>query len=547
MFRIIAVIVKSTSLFCHECALGLIPSILTSMKWLARVGRVGGWAGLVGGICLLLSAVAWAQPAQDMPQAGCAGASFYSALFSGGTGSYELYARLSKPGERGEAKVVAQDEGGVCTTLGSVRASGDAWTYVGNWQAPVGQGHLTQFTLESSVFQGLLEANRPMLMLVPQSSPVCRPTDECRVTVQGQSGVIRPAAARIQGDTLRLVEVRDPAADKLQGVSYYVDNELAYSKSHLEAFDSHYVGPGEHTLQRVLHYASGQQVLLRDTIDRGYGDQLLNALLFSFIYGRKTALQLVVGVLLACLLWWLLMLSVHWLYRRHLWKVTHFVRRSSRARTGPLPPEPPHFTRPDSLLVGLLKYMLPAGLVLSLAIVALVALGRYVVQVYQVSGPSMENTLHHGDVVAINRWSISWAKLTSKSVRPGRGDVVLVQPVSAVASLMNDPRETLIKRIIGLPGERVTIAGNKVTVYNTEHPQGFDPDAGSDWQPTMKPGDANALPGFLQSVDITIGPGEVFVMGDNRSQSTDSRVFGTVDVDTLRGRAFMTVNDRRIL
>lgn len=95
----------------------------------------------------------------------------------------------------------------------------------------------------------------------------------------------------------------------------------------------------------------------------------------------------------------------------------------------------------------------------------------------------------------------------------------------------------LIKRVIGLPGERVVLHDGHYTVYNETNPDGFDPDKDQEYAK-----DILTTPG---KVDITVGAGEIFVSGDNRMNSLDSRNFGAINASSVTGIAtirFVPVN-----
>jgi signal peptidase I len=92
----------------------------------------------------------------------------------------------------------------------------------------------------------------------------------------------------------------------------------------------------------------------------------------------------------------------------------------------------------------------------------------------------------------------------------------------------NDPKEFFLKRIIGLPGERIKIADGIITIYNTAHPEG-------------KELHESYLPTDLYTIGeetAVIGENEYYVMGDNRSNSFDSRRFGAVNKSMIVGRAW---------
>jgi len=125
-----------------------------------------------------------------------------------------------------------------------------------------------------------------------------------------------------------------------------------------------------------------------------------------------------------------------------------------------------------------------------------------------IDGQSMEPTLENGERVLVVKPELLVGE-------PERGDVVLIRD--------EDGRD-LIKRVAALPGETVSVRGD--TVYVDGEPLRG---ASAGWD----------LPGF-SGVSTTVPPGHVYVLGDNRDRSTDSRSFGPVPVDRIKGEAVFT-------
>jgi signal peptidase I len=156
-----------------------------------------------------------------------------------------------------------------------------------------------------------------------------------------------------------------------------------------------------------------------------------------------------------------------------------------------------------------------------LALVIAIAIQRYAFQSYQVFGQSMEPTLHEGDYLVISKLGASLAKFGNNNYIPKRGDIIVID------SSLTGTR--LIKRVIGLPGERVTVSGGSVTIYNKEHPDGFNPY------------EALNLPERFTDGQLTteVPAGNVFVIGDNRQagNSLDSRnELGPVPAEHIIGQ-----------
>ena len=170
-----------------------------------------------------------------------------------------------------------------------------------------------------------------------------------------------------------------------------------------------------------------------------------------------------------------------------------------------------------------------------LAAALLVALGliAFVFQSYQVDGPSMQQTLHNNDRLIVWKMARTWAKITGHQYVPQRGDIIIFTQ-SGLANFGQENTKQLIKRVIGLPGDRVVVANNVITVYNKEHPDGFQPDK-------TLPYGVNITEPAEQEVDYTLGKDQLFVSGDNRINSLDSRFFGPIKTDQIIGKLVVRV------
>lgn len=156
--------------------------------------------------------------------------------------------------------------------------------------------------------------------------------------------------------------------------------------------------------------------------------------------------------------------------------------------------------------------------VVYLVIAGAIALGvrSYVAAPYIVVGASMEPTFDNYHYLIID-------KLSYRLGQPQRGDVL-------VLDLPQNESRALIKRLIGLPGETVVIAGNTVTIKNTAHPDGFT---------LSEPYLAAENLGGPTDIRVTLKPDEYFVLGDNRRVSSDSRIWGVLPRQDIVGRVFV--------
>ncbi|MBP7770407.1 MAG: signal peptidase I [Candidatus Pacebacteria bacterium] len=160
----------------------------------------------------------------------------------------------------------------------------------------------------------------------------------------------------------------------------------------------------------------------------------------------------------------------------------------------------------DSFFTELLKFVV-------IAAVIVLPVRLFVAQPFIVSGASMSPTFENGEYLIVD-------ELSYRFEAPSRGDVVIFR-------YPRDPSEFFIKRIIGLPGETVIIAGGQVSVKQ----------ANGETITLTEPYVINM--GNGRDTTVEVDQNSYFVMGDNRPESSDSRIWGLMPRDNLIGRAIV--------
>lgn len=158
-------------------------------------------------------------------------------------------------------------------------------------------------------------------------------------------------------------------------------------------------------------------------------------------------------------------------------------------------------------ILELIKIALLAGLTIWLV--------RYFLfKPFYVKGQSMEPNFYEKEYLIID-------ELTYRFRPPARGEVIVLKAPPPAE------KDFYLKRILGLPGERIKVQDNKVIIYNEQYPQGKVIEESYLTEET---------PG---SISITLGPDQYFVLGDNRDASFDSRRFGAIKRDDIVGRTWV--------
>jgi signal peptidase I len=214
------------------------------------------------------------------------------------------------------------------------------------------------------------------------------------------------------------------------------------------------------------------------------------------------------------------------------------------APADPTPPEPepkaetPPYHKEDERQPGLLAVVRETVVLVALAVLLAVVFKTFLVAAFYIPSGSMESTLNISDRVLVEKVSYRFGDVQHGDVivfvhdDPGFAPTGPSNPVAGFFSSLGQavgvvpPSDRdFIKRVIGLPGDTITCRGG--TLYRNN-------------RPVQEP--------YLDQGTVTEGckptkvaPGELFVMGDNRGNSQDSRSFGTIQRDAVVGRAFVRI------
>jgi signal peptidase I len=134
----------------------------------------------------------------------------------------------------------------------------------------------------------------------------------------------------------------------------------------------------------------------------------------------------------------------------------------------------------------------------------------FVMEAFWIPSASMVPTLEIGDRVLVN-------KFIYRFTEPHRGDIIVFESV-------DNPKEDLIKRVVGVPGDKIAVRGGKLFLNG---------------EPQKEPYTNKKLPDRSFFAKTKVPKDHVFVMGDNRANSADSRVFGPLPEKNIEGEAFL--------
>lgn len=176
------------------------------------------------------------------------------------------------------------------------------------------------------------------------------------------------------------------------------------------------------------------------------------------------------------------------------------------------------FTKRDKRVVVLeildwIKYIL-------VAVILGLLISKFVIQRSEVVGRSMEDTLHNDDQLIVDKLSLHFS-------HPQRGDIVTVN--GAKTHKKDETAGMLVKRVVAIPGDTLDFKDGKVIVNGEEIEENY-----------LSPGTYTMEP-FDWQGEITVPAGHYFVLGDNRGNSADSRIFGPVPEEAIEGKVWIRI------
>jgi signal peptidase I len=197
--------------------------------------------------------------------------------------------------------------------------------------------------------------------------------------------------------------------------------------------------------------------------------------------------------------------------------VTPFGAPSTAVREPGRPPAEGEATDREADRSGI-RSLIEWAVIIAAALIVALVVKTFLLQAFYIPSGSMEPTLKPGDRVLVNKLSYDLHSVH-------RGDIVVFKRPPSEAG---DPTiKDLIKRVIGLPGDRIEGRDGVVYINGTQIKEPYLP--------------AGTVTTSIQPGGYTVPAGQYFVMGDNRSNSKDSRFIGPIPGHLIVGRAFVRV------
>lgn len=451
----------------------------------------------------------------------------YSALTQLPQGDFNVYLRAGRKEEAVKSTIYYKTlDSDNCIELGAINAKVSDYQKVNQVMMPETLNVFNVFVEVENTVTPTTSANSPQVVFSEVGREPCDLTKGCTVIFQNQQFTLSPKKISVNLDNLRVGELFKLTNDT-KTVIYTIDGKPAYTKPKLEEFNLNYVPDGEHTLSRIVVLWNGQSLTDSKVVKRGL-EGGVTYLLISLIYGQSRLLGYIGAAVGLLLLYVIITYFVKRKVARDRWKKEHFFDPSE------------HFDISNAggrlrlstdesygqLLRRYRKYLYGGLAVIG----GFYLINNFAVRYFRVNGVSMLPTLQNQSRRLLNTLPVTLSKINNNYYLPQRGKVVVVEKDdnNLFENLEGNAKQYVVKRIIGLPDERVVVKNGKILVFNKDNPNGFEPDAQFKWVVDLT-GSENI------DIDVKLKDGEVFVVGDNRDESVDSRYYGPVSTGLVIG------------
>jgi len=437
-----------------------------------------------------------------------------------------VYARLNVTGKQSNARLYLNSiDGATCVPIGTQQLDSEKWIKIGTID--------TSVTSDVSIIQMRLDdldatqgASSPSVLLVPTTSAPCSDPNSCIVTFRGQSYTLTPRKISLNSDTLRVAQYSAIDDDiSIKKTIYYSDDKVLYSTDGLGTkIDMRYLGYGVHNLKTSLVTVDGQVLSISEQVDIPPSIDSVMTPLFLKNLSTIRAVGTIVGALL--IYWFIVAMLRRFIAYRH-WKKTHIVTKMNPRQRATEPAlsstEMYAVLQKNDAVKTDIKLITGSLIIPSIVGMVLVILSIYVMGTFKVDGVSMETTLRNESTQWMYKLPVTVAKFNSGNVALKRGQVVVLHhdDNNLFIPTAETQKSFVVKRVIGLSGERVKVANGSIIVFSKNNPDGINPDKGTSWESVI-------VPSSGVYIDITLKEGELFVVGDDREYSIDSRSYGPV-------------------
>lgn len=447
-------------------------------------------------------------------------------------GDYDVYVRFGRISDNASVKIYVEKPVDPndpyfktdCALIGDGHATGDSWSKVGAL-SEVGETNLINISLQTDFYYGDTDGGAPVIVFSPKNNKICDLAAGCNVSYAGQSMQLTPRKISQSLTGMRLGLVSSIGSEKSKEVIYSVDNLPVYKKRTLADFNVNYIPNGKHTIERSVVFESGYKLNDSQLISRGDSEGF-NFTIRAFAYRHMYSIVVIALTLIIMVVVTTVLSIIRFFYHRYEWQQTHVLR----------PEQPVEGAGPSATLghesnLHYLWRMRKVFYIFFGIILITFMVNIFIITTFTVDGVSMSPTLPDKSQKYLVKLPKTIKDFNHTIYVPNRGDIVVVQNVDN-AIFFGTPINSkvyVVKRVIGLPGEHIVVKDGHIKIYNKDNENGFEPDEAYSW---MK--DTPISRSFV--VDVNLKAGELFIIGDNRTESIDSRSFGPVSAEQVIGR-----------